>query len=100
MLSAAAEEGKSLLELDQVFDSVTAADNLGTIGFSTSGCSLPVGTPGKMAFILGVLPRISDTRIPIWMKLWGCIEFTLKLCIVIFSTSGLDLKTGNWGTLL
>ena len=47
MLSAAAEEGKSLLELDQVFDSVTAADNLGTIGFSTSGCSLPVGTPGK-----------------------------------------------------
>jgi len=46
VLSAAAEEGKSLLELDQVFDSVTAADNLGTIGFSTSGCSLPVGTPG------------------------------------------------------
>ena len=48
MLSAAAEEGKSLLELDHVFDSVTAADNLGTIGFSTSGCSLPVGTPGKL----------------------------------------------------
>ena len=47
VLSAAAEEGKSLLELDQVFDSVTAADNLGTIGFSTSGCSLPVGKPGK-----------------------------------------------------
>jgi len=49
-----------------------------------------------MAFILGVLPRISDTSRPIGMKLWGCIEFTLKLCIVIFSTSGLDLKTGNW----
>ena len=24
------------------------------------------------------------------------VESTLKLCNVIFSTSGLDLKTGNW----
>ena len=31
------------------------------------------------AFILDVLPRISDTNIPIGMKLWGCIELTLKL---------------------
>ena len=50
VLSAAAEEGKSLSELDQVFDSVTAPDNLGTIGFSTSGCSLPVGKPGKSSY--------------------------------------------------
>ena len=49
-----------------------------------------------MAFILGVLPMISDTSGPIGMKLWECIEFTLKPCTVIFSTSGLDLKTGNW----
>ena len=49
-----------------------------------------------MAFILGVGSYSSDTREPIWMKLWGCIEFTLKLCIVTFFTSDLDLKTGNW----
>ena len=49
-----------------------------------------------MAFILGVGSYSSDTRGPIWMKLWGCIELTLKLCIVTFLTSGLDLKTGNW----
>ena len=30
-----------------------------------------------MAFILGVLPRTSDTSIPIWTKLLGCIELTL-----------------------
>ena len=49
-----------------------------------------------MAFILGVTFRISDTRGPIGMKPWGYIELTLRLCNVIFSTSGLDLKTGNW----
>ena len=37
-----------------------------------------------MAFILVVLPRISDTSIPIWMKLWGCIQLTLKIWIIIF----------------
>ena len=47
---------------------------------------------GKMAFILGVLPMISDTSRPIGMKLWECIEFTLKPCIVIFSTSGRKSK--------
>ena len=46
----------------------------------------------KMASILGVRRRISDTSGPIWMKLWGCIEFTLTLCNVIFSTSDFDLK--------
>ena len=46
VLSAAAEEGKSLVEMEQIFDQLTQSDNLGTIGFSTSGCSLPVGTPG------------------------------------------------------
>ena len=45
-----------------------------------------------MAFILGVLPMISDTSGPIGMKLWECIKFTLKPCIVIFSTSDFDLK--------
>ena len=54
----------------------------------------------KMAFILGVGSYSSDTRGPIWMKLWGYIELTLKLCIVIFSTSGLDVGTGNWYALL
>ena len=49
-----------------------------------------------MAFILGVICKISDTRGPIWIKFLGCIEFTLKPCTVVFSTSGLDLKTGNW----
>ena len=49
-----------------------------------------------MASILGVSCKISDTRGPIWMKFLECIEFTLKPCTVIFSTSGLDLKTGNW----
>ena len=53
-------------------------------------------THTMMAFILGVGCMISDTRGPIWMKLWGYIELTLKLCIVAFLTSGLDLKTGNW----
>ena len=39
-----------------------------------------------------------DVRIKymIWMKFLGCIEFTLKPCTVVFSTSGLDLKIGNW----
>ena len=45
-----------------------------------------------MAFILGVLPMISDTRRPIGMKLQGCIGFTLKLCMVIFLTSGRKFK--------
>ena len=50
-----------------------------------------------MAFILvvsslGVLPRISNTSLTIWMKLWGCLELTLKLYIVIFSTSVSDLE--------
>ena len=49
-----------------------------------------------MALILGVLPKISDTSKPIWMKLWGYIELALKLCIVVFLISVLDLKTGNW----
>ena len=48
-----------------------------------------------MAFILGVGCKISDTRGPIWMKLWGYLESTLRLCNVVFSTSGLVLKTGN-----
>ena len=47
---------------------------------------------GKMAFNLGGTCRISDTRGPIWMKRWGCIEVTLRLCNVIFSTSDFDLK--------
>ena len=38
---------------------------------------------------------ISETRGPIGMKLWGCIESTVGLCNVIVSTSGLDLETGN-----
>ena len=42
----------------------------------------------KMAFILGVGSYSSDTRGPIWMKLWVCIELALKLCIVTFLTSG------------
>ena len=50
----------------------------------------------KMAFILGGTFKISDTRRPICIKLWGRIEFTLKLCNAIFSTLGLYLKTGNW----
>ena len=29
----------------------------------------------------------------------GCIELTLGLCNVVFSTSGLVLKTGNWNFL-
>ena len=45
-----------------------------------------------MAFILGGTFRISDTRRPIRMKLWGYIELTLKLCNVIFSTSGRKFK--------
>ena len=49
-----------------------------------------------MAFILGVGCKISDTREPIWMKLWRCIELTMRLSNVVFSTSGLVLKTGNW----
>ena len=49
-----------------------------------------------VASILGVGSMISDTIRLIWMKLWGYIEFYLKLCNVIFSTSGLDLETGNW----
>ena len=52
-----------------------------------------------MAFILGVGCKISDTREPIWMKLWGCNELTLGLSNVVFSTSGLVLKTGNWNFL-
>ena len=50
-----------------------------------------------MAFILGVGRNSSDTRGPVWMKLWGCV--TLQLCNVIFSTFSLDLKTGNWNFL-
>ena len=50
----------------------------------------------EMAFILGVGFKISDTRGPIWMKLWGYLESTLRLCNVVFSTSGLVLKTGNY----
>ena len=46
----------------------------------------------KMAFILGVIFRISDTRGPIGMKLWGYIELTLRLCNDIFSTSGRKSK--------
>ena len=46
ILSAAAEEGKNLQELDAIFDQITDPENLGTIGFSTSGCSLPVGNTG------------------------------------------------------
>ena len=46
----------------------------------------------KMAFILGVTFRISDTRGPIGIKIWGYIELTLRLCNVIFSTSGRKSK--------
>ena len=59
---------------------------IGTLDFTT-----------KVALV--VTFKISDTRRPIWMKHWGCKEFTLKLCNVIFSTSGLDMKTGNWNFL-
>ena len=45
-----------------------------------------------MAFILGVGCKIPDTRESIWMKLWGCIELTLRLCNVIVSTSGRKSK--------
>ena len=43
-----------------------------------------------MAFILGVRSYSSDTRGPIWMKLWGCIGLTLRLCNVEFLISGSD----------
>ena len=45
-----------------------------------------------MAFILGVGCKISDTRRPIWMKLWGSIELTLTFSNVIFSISGRKSK--------
>ena len=45
-----------------------------------------------MAFILGVRSYSSDARGPILMKLWGCIELTLRLCIVEFLTSGRKSK--------
>ena len=45
-----------------------------------------------MAFILAGTSKISDTRDPIGMTLWGYIELTLKLCNVIFSTSGRKSK--------
>ena len=45
-----------------------------------------------MAFILVVGSNSSDTRGPIGMKLWGYIELTLRLCNVIFSTSGRKFK--------
>ena len=45
-----------------------------------------------MAFILGGTFKVSDTRGPIGMTLWGYIELTLKLYNVIFSTSGWNSK--------
>ena len=45
-----------------------------------------------MAFILGGTFKVSDTRGPIGMTLWGYIELTLKLCNLIFSTSGRKSK--------
>ena len=45
-----------------------------------------------MAFILGGTFKVSDTRGPIEMTLCGYIELTLKLCNVIFSTSGRKSK--------
>ena len=47
---------------------------------------------GELKSILGLIFRISDTRGPIGMKLWGYIELTLRLCNVIFSTSGRKSK--------
>ena len=64
-------------------------DNVGADG-GVSAEYVPgaTATIGKMAFILGVGSYSSDTRGPIWMKLWVCIELVLKLCIVTFLTSG------------
>ena len=46
----------------------------------------------QVAFILGGTFKISGTRGPIGMKLWGYIELILRLCNVIFSTSGRKSK--------
>ena len=49
----------------------------------------------KMAIILGDTFGISEPRRPIWVKLWGWIEFNLKLCKVIIFIYDKDLKPGN-----
>ena len=46
----------------------------------------------EMEFILGGTCMISDTRGPIGMKLWGCVQFIPTFCNVNFSTSVSDLK--------
>ena len=38
----------------------------------------------KKRFILGMISKISDKQL------------TVKSCILVFPTSGLELKTGNW----
>ena len=51
-----------------------------------------VDASSKMAFILGVGCKISDTSGPISMKLWGSIELTPRFSNVIFLTSGRKSK--------
>ena len=53
----------------------------------------------KMAFILGVRSYSSDTRGPIKMKLWGCIELALRLCIVKFYVYKLLCGFVRWKVL-
>ena len=59
-MGAASERGYSLEQMQRLFDQVTDPARLGTIGFSVSGCSLPVGesgiklAPGDVELGLGV----------------------------------------------
>lgn len=60
IMAAASERGYSLEEMKLLFETVTHPGNLGTIGFSVSGCSLPTGEsgiklePGEVELGLGV----------------------------------------------
>ena len=59
-MGAASERGYSLDQMQKLFENVTDQTRLGTIGFSVSGCSLPVGesgiklAPGEVELGLGV----------------------------------------------
>ena len=60
IIGAASERGYSLDQMQKLFENVTDPTRLGTIGFSVSGCSLPVGesgiklAPGEVELGLGV----------------------------------------------
>jgi len=107
IMGAASERGYSLDQMQKLFENVTDQTRLGTIGFSVSGCSLPVGesgiklAPGEVELGLGVHgePGIKRSKFESCPKLIGQLMPSIQRRLNLTSSDEVFLLFNNLGGL-